>query len=77
MRYIIEIEKYPNKDYTLHIYEGLNIFEPVLSIKSPKHWNKIIEAICIFLTGKKFVNIFQSKALKNKLSEGEQWTYFF
>ena len=56
MKYIIEIEKFPNKDYTLHIYEGNNIFAPVLVIRSPKHWNKILVAIAIFLTNKKFIN---------------------
>ena len=66
MRYIIEIEKFPNKDYTLHIYEGLNIFKPVFSIKSPKHWNKIIDALALFFVGRKFVNIFQGKAMKEK-----------
>jgi len=72
LRYIIEIEKYPNKDYTLHVYEGLNIFEPVLSVKSPKHWNKIVEALCLFFVGKKFVNIFQAKAMKNKFLEDDK-----
>lgn len=72
MRYIIEIEKFPNKDYTLHVYEGLNIFEPVLSVKSPKHWNKIIEALCLFFVSKKFVNIFQGKAMKTKLTEEDK-----
>lgn len=72
MRYIIEIEKFPNKDYTLHVYEGLNIFEPVLSIKSPKHWNKIIEALALFLVSKKFVNIFQGKAMKTKFLEEDK-----
>lgn len=71
MKYIIEIEKYPNKDYTLHIYEGNNIFVPVLIIRSPKHWNKIIQAIAIFLTGKKFINIFQEKAICSKLKEDD------
>lgn len=72
MRYIIEIEKFPNKDYTLHVYEGLNIFEPVLSVKSPKHWNKIVEALCLFFVSKKFVNIFQAKALKTKFLEDDK-----
>ena len=82
MKYIIEIEKFPNKDYTLHIYEGNNIFVPVFIIRSPKHWNKIITAIGLFLENKQFINVFQNKALKdnflepeNKLMDGEQPRY--
>ncbi len=66
MRYLIEIEKFPNKDYTLHIYEGLNVFHPVFSIKTPKHWNKIIVALISFLVASKFINIFQGKSARQK-----------
>jgi hypothetical protein len=71
MKYIIEIEKYPNKDYTIHIYEGNNIFVPVFIMRSPKHWNKIVSAIGMFLASKKFINIFQEKAINDKLHEKE------
>ena len=67
MKYILEIEKYPNKDYTLRIYEGNNIFYPVLIIRTPKHWNKILNNIAIFFVSKKFINIFQEKAICTKL----------
>ncbi|MEI7961178.1 MAG: hypothetical protein WCI04_02480 [archaeon] len=69
MKYILEIEKFPNKDYTLRIYEGNNIFNPKLIMKNPKHWNKILTLIGIFLTSKKFINIFQEKAIYTKLKE--------
>ena len=69
MKVIIEIEKYPNKDYTMRIYEGNNIFVPVLVIRSPKHWNKIITALGLYLENKKFINIFQNKAMKDNLLE--------
>lgn len=52
----------------MNIYEGNNIFSPVFSIKNPKHWNKILFALATFLVGKKFINIFQSKKLKDSLS---------
>ena len=69
MKYVIEIEKYPNKDYTVRIYEGNNIFCPVFIINSPKHWNKVISSIGLFLESKKFINIFQDKALRDKLAQ--------
>ncbi len=72
MKYIIEIEKYPNKDYTMRIYEGNNIFVPVFIVRSPKHWNKIITSLGLFLESKKFINIFQNKALKDKFLEVEE-----
>lgn len=72
MKYIIEIEKYPNKDYTINIYEGNNIFSPVFAVKNPKHWNKIIEALALFLVSKKFINIFQGKAMKTKFLEEDK-----
>jgi hypothetical protein len=68
LKYIIEIEKFPNKDYTMRIYEGNNIFAPVFIVRSPKHWNKIITALGLFLENKKFINIFQDKAMRDKLS---------
>jgi len=30
----IEIRKHDNKDYTMYIYEKLNYFSPVISIKN-------------------------------------------
>lgn len=69
MKYIIEIEKFPNKDYTMRIYEGNNIFAPVYIVRNPKHWNKILTALGMFLESKKFINIFQDKAMKEKLLE--------
>lgn len=72
MKYIIEIEKYPNKDYTINIYEGNNIFSPVFAVKNPKHWNKIIEALALFLVSKKFVNIFQAKKLNDSLTSEDK-----
>jgi len=71
MKYVIEIEKYANKDYTLNIYEGNNIFLPVFCIKSPKHRNKIGLAIAQFLIAKKFVNIFQAKNLTKNFKEDD------
>lgn len=77
-KFIIEIEKFPNKDYTMRIYSGNNIFSPVFVMRSPKHWNKIITSLGLFLENKKFINIFQDKALRDKLllenpiNEGEQ-----
>ena len=67
MKYIIEIEKFPNKDYTMRIYEGNNIFLPVCIVRSPKHWNKILTTLGLFLESKKFINIFQNKSMKDKL----------
>lgn len=71
MKFVIEIEKYPNKDYTMRVYEGNNIFMPVLIIKSPKHWNKILVALGNFFESKKFINLFQNKALLDKMGEKE------
>jgi hypothetical protein len=72
LKYIIEIEKYPNKDYTINIYEGNNIFSPVFAIKNPKHWNKILFALRTFLVGKKFINIFQAKKLNDSLTSEDK-----
>ena len=63
----IEIRKHENKDYTMHIYEKLNYFTPVMSIKKPVHWNKCIEALSQYLRAKKIINVFQKKSLENTL----------
>jgi hypothetical protein len=72
-KFIIELEKFPNKDYTMRIYSGNNIFVPIFIIRSPKHWNKIVTALGLFLENKKFINIFQNKSLKDKLMVEEQF----
>jgi hypothetical protein len=69
LKYIIELEKFPNKDYTMRIYEGNNIFSPVYIVRSPKHWNKVLTSLGFYLESKKFINIFQDKAMREKLSE--------
>jgi hypothetical protein len=53
----------------MRIYEGNNIFAPVYIVRIPKHWNKILTALGMFLESKKFINIFQDKAMKEKLLE--------
>jgi len=70
----IEIKKHENKDYTLHIYEDLHYFIPVLSIKKPVHWNKCVKAISEFLRAKQMINVFQKKSFEDELiqKEGEQ-----
>jgi hypothetical protein len=74
MKYIIEIEKYPNKDYTMRVYEGNNIFMPVYIVRSPKHWNKILVSLGLFLESHKFINVFQDKAMRDKLAEENSLT---
>ena len=71
MQVTIEIKKHENKDYTLHIYENLNYFSPALSIKKPIHWNKIVNALGIYLRGKGMINVFQKKSLEDQLQESE------
>ena len=63
----IELKKHENKDYTLHIYEKLNYFAPVMSIKKPVHWNKCILALSQYLRAKKMINVFQKKRLEDEL----------
>lgn len=67
----IEIRKHENKDYTMHIYEKLNYFNPVLSIKKPVHWNKCVLALSQYLRAKKIINVFQKKSLENELFDKE------
>ena len=67
----IEIRKHENKDYTMHIYEKLNYFAPVMSIKKPVHWNKCVLALSQYLRAKKIINVFQKKSLENELFDKE------
>ena len=67
----IEIRKHDNKDYTMYIYEKLNYFSPVMSIKKPVHWNKCVLAIGQYLRAKKVINVFQKKSLENELINKE------
>lgn len=67
----IEIRKYENKDYTMHIYEKLNYFSPIISIKRPVHWNKCVLALGQYLRAKKIINVFQKKSLENELLDKE------
>jgi hypothetical protein len=69
MQLTIELKKHENKDYTMHIYEGSNYFVPILSIKKPMRWNKIITNLGQFLESKKMINIFQKKALEENLKQ--------
>jgi len=69
MKFIIEIKKHPNKDYTVNVYEGLNLFSPVLRITKPTRWNKCLNQIGLFLVGKKFINIFQKHKLEQEFKE--------
>ena len=67
----IEIRKHENKDYTMYIYEKINYFTPVLSIRKPVHWNKCVFALSQYLRAKKIINVFQKKSLENKLLMNE------
>lgn len=67
----IEIRKHENKDYTMHIYEKLNYFSPIISIKRPVHWNKCVLALGQYLRAKKIINVFQKKSLENELLDKE------
>lgn len=67
MQLTIEIKKHDNKDYTLHVYEELNYFSPVLSIKKPIHWNKCVTTLAQYLRAKKMINVFQKKRLEDEL----------
>lgn len=67
----IEIRKHENKDYTMHIYEKLNYFTPVMSIKKTVHWNKCVLALSQYLRAKKIINVFQKKSLENELFDKE------
>jgi hypothetical protein len=71
MKYTIEITKHLNKDYTVNIYDGLNYFSPVFSIKRPTRWNNCLNQIGQFLNNKKFVNIFQKKRLETEFMEDD------
>lgn len=66
MQIIIELHKHEDKDYTMFIYEGVKLF-PVVSIKKHAHWNKIIEALSQYLRAKNAINVYQKKALEDKL----------
>jgi len=63
----IELRKYENKDYTMHIYEKLNYFAPVVSIKKPVHWNKCVLVLSQYLRAKGIINVFQKKRLEDEL----------
>jgi len=67
----IEIRKHENKDYTMHIYEKLNYFTPIVSIKKPVHWNKCISTLAQYLRAKKMINVFQKKRLEDTLIDRE------
>ena len=67
----IELRKHENKDYTMHVYENLNYFTPVLTIKKPVHWNKCVHALSQFLRAKKMINVFQKKKLEEQLIDKE------
>lgn len=67
-QFTIEIKKHENKDYTLYIYENLNYFTPVLTIKKPVHWNKCVLTLSQFLRAKKMINVFQKKRLEDELT---------
>ena len=63
----IELRKHENKDYTMHIYEKLNYFTPVLSVKTPVHWNKCVKILSQYLRAKKMINVFQKKKIEDTL----------
>jgi hypothetical protein len=71
LQYTIEIKKHQNKDYTIHVYENMNYFCPVFTIKRPTRWNKCVNQLGQYLTGKKFINIFQKSKLERTLKEVE------
>jgi len=68
----IELRKYENKDYTMHIYEELNYFSPSLAIKKPVHWNRCVLALSQFLRAKQMINVFQKKRLEDELLQKEE-----
>ena len=68
----IEIRKHENKDYTMYVYEKLNYFSPVLSIKKPLHWNKCVIALSQYLRARKIINVFQKKRLEEELLNKEE-----
>jgi hypothetical protein len=67
----IELRKYENKDYTMFVYEKLNYFTPVLSIKKPVHWNKCMLALSQYLRGRKIINVFQKKSMETQILDKE------
>ena len=68
-KFIIEITKHGhNKDYTVNIYEGINIFTPVFKIKRPTRWNNCLRQIGLFLQAKRFINIFQKHKLETSIT---------
>ena len=67
----IEIRKHENKDYTMHIYEDLHYFIPIVTIKKPVHWNKCLLTISQCLRAKQIINVFQKKRLEDELLEKE------
>lgn len=69
MQITIEIKKHENKDYTMHIYEGVNYFQPTLSIKTPMHWNKITTTLSQYLRAKGMINVFQKKRLEQTIKQ--------
>jgi hypothetical protein len=71
MQITIEIKKHENKDYTMHIYEGMNYLQPTLSIKKPMHWNKLLTTLAQYLRAKGMINVFQKKEAEKKLVEPE------
>ena len=72
MEILIEIKKHENKDYTLHIYEGINYFQPALSIRTPMHWNKCVQAISQYLRARKMINVYQKSSFEKTLLEAER-----
>lgn len=76
MQITIEIKKHPNKKYTMHIYEGLNYFQPSLSIKQPICWNKLTNYLAQYLRSKRIINVFQKKRIETILNtrDDKLWT---
>ena len=66
MQILIELKKHENKDYTMFIYEGVRLF-PVVSVKKPVHWNKLVTTLTQYLRAKEIINVYQKKAAENTL----------
>jgi hypothetical protein len=66
MQVIIELKKHEDKDYTMFIYEGIKLI-PVVSVKTPQHWNKIVTILTQYLRAKGIINVYQKKACEDKL----------
>ena len=68
MQVIIELKKHEDKDYTMFIYEGIKLI-PVVSVKTPQHWNKVVTILTQYLRAKEIIHVYQKKACEDNLLE--------